>query len=65
MAASPLMSSRWDGPPTVDGEFDGHASGAANRVVHSAGVHIVVRHQHAQDGQDLLVVRQLQPRVVG
>lgn len=59
------MSSRWDGPPTVDGEFDGYASDAADGVVRSAGVHVVVRHQHTQDGQDLLVMRQLQPRVVG
>lgn len=51
-------------PPTVDGEFHGRAPGAADGVVHGAGVGVVVRHQHARDGEDLLVVGQLQPRVV-
>lgn len=52
-------------PPTVDGELDRQTLHAADGVLHRAGVHVVIRHQYADDGQHLLVMRQQQTRVVG
>lgn len=49
---------------TVDGEFDGWTGGAAHRVFHRAAVDVVIRHQHARDGQELLVRGQREPRHV-
>lgn len=52
-------------PPTIDSELDRYALHAADGVLHRAGVHVVVRHHHARDGQHLLVVRKQQTRVIG
>lgn len=49
---------------TVDSELHGNAAAMADRVLHQAAVDVVISHEDAGDGEDLLVRGEEQARVV-
>lgn len=53
-----------DGWLTVDGELHGDAAAVADGVLHQAAVDVIVGHEDAGDGEDLLVGGEEQAGVV-
>lgn len=54
----------WVGRLTVHGDLDGQAADLADGILHDTAVQVIVLHEHAGDGEHLLVGGQEHPRVI-